>query len=181
MYHHKTGYAPGEPVATHSRRRYRLLPSKFPINNGPMPDLGLWIVHYAPADPNDRVPSNIIPIDMRVQTIMNTRQYLHQQGQIVQKEFMLSDRANWPQIQFPRGPARGPPMYGGNVPPARIPQSMAYPSQHPPAGPPAKRARTQATANQNAASSNTLAVLDIDEEDTSRGDLLITLPLARLA
>ena len=172
MYHHKTGYAPGEPVATHSRRRYRLLPSKFPINNGPVPDLGLWIVHYAQADPNDRVPSNIIPIDIRIQTIMNTRQYLHQQGQIVQKEFMLYDRANWPQIQFPRGPTRGPPMYGGNVPPARIPQAMAYPTQHPTAGPPAKRPRTQATANQNAAPSNALAVLDADdEEDTSRGDL----------
>ena len=172
MYAHKTGYAPGEPVATHSRRRYRLLPSKFPNHNGPAPDTSLWIVHYGQADPNDRVPYTLIPVDMRVQTTMNTRAYLHSQGQIVQKEFMLSDRSNWPQIQFPRAQARGPPMYGGNVPPARMPQAMAYPAQHTTAGPPAKRPRTQANASQSAATNNPHAVLDVDdEEDTSRGDL----------
>lgn len=172
MYAHKIGYAPGEPVATHSRRRYRLLPSKFPNHNGPAPDTSLWIVHYGQADPNDRVPYNLIPIDMRVQATMNTRAYLHSQGQIVQKEFMLHDRSNWPQIQFPRGPTRGPPMYGGNVPPSRVPQAMAYPTQHATAGPPAKRPRTQANAGQSAAASNPHTVLDADdEEDTSRGDL----------
>lgn len=171
MYAHKTGYAPGEPVATHARRRYRLLPSKFPNHNGPSPDIALWIVHYNQADPNDRMPINLIPIDMRVQNTMNTRAYLHSQGQIVQKEFMLTDRASWPQIQFPRQQARGPPMYGGNIPPARIPQAMAYPTQHATAGPPAKRPRTQANVGQSAAS-NAHAVLEVDdEEDTSRGDL----------
>jgi hypothetical protein len=172
MYAHKTGYAPGESVAIHSRRRYRLLPSKFPNHNGPAPDISLWIVHYFQADPNDRLPINVIPIDMRVQNTLNTRAYLHSQGQIVQKEFMLSDRSNWPQIQFPRQQARGPPMYGGNVPPARIPQAMAYPTQHATAGPPAKRPRIQATPGQSAATNNPHAVLDVDdEEDTSRGDL----------
>ena len=63
-------------------------------------------------------------------------------------------------------------MYGANVPPTRIPQNMAYPAQHPTAGPPAKRVRTQANANQNAAASSAVAVMDADdEEDTSRGDL----------
>ena len=85
---------------------------------------------------------------------------------------MLHDRSNWPQIQFPRGPTRGPPMYGGNVPPPRVPQAMAYPTQHATAGPPAKRPRTQANVSQSAAASNPHAVLDVDdEEDTSRGDL----------
>jgi hypothetical protein len=102
---------------------------------------------------------------------MNTRAYLHSQGQIVQKDFMLHDRANWPQISFPKGPPRGPPMYGANVPQARIPQAMAYPTQHATAGPPPKRVRTAANTNQ-AAAGNAVAVLDIDdEEDTSRGDL----------
>jgi hypothetical protein len=171
MYAHKTGYALGEPVAIHARRRYRLLPSKFTNHNGPAPDTALWIVHYSQADPNDRMPINLIPIDMRVQNILNTRAYLHSQGQIVQKEFMLTDRASWPQIQFPRQQARGQPMYVGNAPPARIPQTMAYPTQHATAGPPAKRPRTQANAGPSAAT-NPHAVLEVDdEEDTSRGDL----------
>ncbi|KAG0650886.1 swi snf and rsc complexes subunit ssr4 [Hyphodiscus hymeniophilus] len=172
MYAHKTGYALGEPVATHSRRRYRLLPSKFPNHNGPSPDTSLWIVHYFPAEPNERVPINIIPVDMRVQNTLQTRAYLHSQGQIMQKEFMLHDRGNWPQIQFPRQQTRGNPMYGGNVPQARIPQAIAYPTQHSSAGPPAKRPRTQGATGQSAAANNAHAVLDIDdEEDTSRGDL----------
>jgi hypothetical protein len=171
MYHHKCGYGPGEPFATHSRRRYRLLPSRNPNHTGPAPDLSLWIIHYSPAEPQDRVPSNVIPVDVRIQQIMNIRAHLQAQGQIVQKEFMLHDRANWPQIAFPRGPPRGPQMYGGQIPPTRIPQNMAYPPQHAAVGPPAKRVRTQANANQ-AAASNAVAVLDADdEEDTSRGDL----------
>lgn len=170
MYQHKAGYAPGEPVATHSRRRYRLLPSKYPNNNAPTPDLSLWIVHYSQSDPGERVPSNHIPLDLRVQSTMQTRAYLHQQGQLVQKEFMLHDRANWPQIQFPRGPSRGPQIYAGNTPQPRVPQSMAYPPQHQP-GPPAKRVRTQTNVNSNVTAGGTVAVLDVDdEEDTQRGD-----------
>ncbi|KAE8441831.1 hypothetical protein EG329_004284 [Mollisiaceae sp. DMI_Dod_QoI] len=172
MYQHKSGYGPNEPVAIHARRRYRLLPARNPNNAGPSPDPSLWIVHYTQAEPQDRVPSNVIPIDMRTQSMMSTRQYLHSQGQIVQKEFMLHDRTNWPQIAFPRGPPRGPPMYGANVPPTRIPQQMAYPTATHTAGPPAKRARTQANAAQASASNAVGAVLDADdEEDTSRGDL----------
>jgi hypothetical protein len=170
MYHQKVGYAPGEPVATHSRRRYRLMPSKFP-NSSVEPDLSLWIVHYGQCDPNDRVPSNVIPIDIRVQNTMQTRAYLQQQGQIVQKEFMLHDRANWPQISFPRNQPRGGPMYHANQPPSRIPQSMAYPPQHGSVGPPSKRARTQ-QAPPNAATGSAGAVMDADDqEDTTIGDV----------
>ena len=172
MYAHKTGYAPGESVATHCRRRYRLLPSKFPNHNGSSPDISLWIVHYSQAEPHDRLPINLIPVDMRVQNTLSTRAYLQSHGQIVQKEFMLHDRSNWPQIQFPRQQARGTPMYGGTVPATRIPQAMAYPTQHSSTGPPAKRPRTQANAVQSASTNNPHAVLDVDdEEDTSRGDL----------
>lgn len=172
MYQHKTGYAPSEPVATHTRRRYRLMPSKFANPSGPQPDPSLWIIHYAQCDPNDRVPSNVIPLDMRAQNTIQTRAYLHQQGQIVQKEFMLHDRANWPQITFPRSHLRGPAGYGSNVLPARVPQTMAYPPHQPSAAPPAKRARTQASISQNVAASGPVAVLDVDDdEDASRGDM----------
>lgn len=171
IYQQKTGYSPPEPMATHSRRRYRLLPSKFAKPGIPNPDPSLWIVHYGQADPQDRLPSNVIPVDMRTQNIMSARAYLHAQGQIVQKEFMLHDRTNWPQIAFPRNPPRGTPIYGGNPPPARVPQTMAYPAQHAVAGPPTKRVRTQPSSSQAAASS-AVAALDVDdEEDTSRGDL----------
>ena len=83
---------------------------------------------------------------------------------------MLHDRQNWPSIAFPRGNVRGPVgMYGANVPPARIPPTMAYPPQaHATPGPPAKRARTQPQQP----GGSVAAILDVDdEEDTSRGDL----------
>ncbi|KAG9238679.1 hypothetical protein BJ875DRAFT_392851 [Amylocarpus encephaloides] len=170
MYHYKTGYSTGEPLAMHARRRYRLLPSKQPRPGTPVPDPSLWIIHYGHAELGDRMPSNIIPIDIRLQNTINTRTYLHAQGQIVQKEFMLNDRQNWPQIAFPRNQPRSGPMYGASAAPMRVPQSMAYPPQHATAGPPAKRARTQASANP-AMANNSVAVHEVDdEEDTSRGD-----------
>lgn len=167
MHQHKQGYGPNEPTATHARRRYRLLPPRNPNPASPFPDPSLWIVHYFQAEPHDRVRSDAIPIDMRTQEIMRTRSYLHSQGQIVQKEFALNDRANWPQIAFPRGPPRGPPMYGGHVPPSRIPQVMAYPATAQQAGPPTKRPRT----NANQVAANSAAAVEDDEEDTSRGDM----------
>ena len=172
MYQQKIGYAPNEPVATHSRRRYRLMP-KFSNPSGPQPDPGLWIIHYTQCEPADRVPSSVIPLDIRIQNTIQTRAYLHQQGQIVQKEFMLHDRSNWPQIAFPRGhPRSRPSLYGETVPPSRVTQAMAYPPHQSATGPPAKRVRTQANVNQNAAVSGTVAALDVDdEEDTSRGDM----------
>ncbi|TAQ89955.1 hypothetical protein B7494_g1738 [Chlorociboria aeruginascens] len=167
VYSYKTGYAPGEALAMHCRRRFRLLPSKFPNPNAPSPDPSFWITHYGQSMPDDRVPSNAIPINANIQNIMNTRSYLQQQGQLVHKEFMLHDRANWPQIQFPRSAVRGPQMYS-NMPPARIPQNMAYPPQA--IAPPAKRVRTQANPAQ-AIVNSAVAALEDDDEDTSRGDV----------
>jgi hypothetical protein len=172
MYQQKIGYAPNESVATHSRRRYRLMP-KFTNPAAGQPDPSLWIIHYSQCEPAERVPSTVIPIDIRIQNTIQTRAYLHQQGQIVQKEFMLHDRANWPQIAFPRGhPRPRQPLYGETVPPSRISQAMAYPPHQSAAGPPAKRVRTQANVAQNAPPGAVVAPHDIDdEEDTSRGDL----------
>lgn len=174
MYQHKVGYAPNEPIATHARRRYRLARNRTDPN-GQMPDQSLWMVHYTQCDPQDRVPSNVIPIDQRIQGIMSTRQHLHAHGQIVQKEFMLNDRNNWPSIAFPRGPPRGNPGYGGHAPPPRVPQAMAYPTQHAVAGPPAKRARTQQSVQ---GASGSAAVQEVnDDEDFTHGDFFdLTTP-----
>lgn len=119
-----------------------------------MTEPNLWITHYATAEPADRVPSNIIPLPPRTQELLQTRMYLQTQGQIVQKEFMLHDRPNWPRINFPAA-SRNMAYPGG---PMRMQQAVPYP-----AGPPAKRARTQATP---------LPQVDAfdSEEETARGD-----------
>lgn len=171
IYQQKAGYAPGEPMATHARRRYRLLPGKFPNPSAPAPDPSLWITHYYPAEPADRVPSNAVPTDMRTQSVMQTRAYLQSQGQIQQKEFMLHDRSKWPQIAFPgRGPPQRGPAYF-NPMQARTPQQMAYPAQQTTPGPAPKRARTQASQPHAAAQAAVPVELMDDEEDTSRGDM----------
>ncbi|QSZ33844.1 hypothetical protein DSL72_005417 [Monilinia vaccinii-corymbosi] len=166
IYHAKIGYGSGEPIASHTRRRYRLLPPRI-LNQNPMPDPCLWIIHYTQAPPEDRIHSHIIPINPQIQNIMSTRQYLHQQGQLIHKEFLLSDRANWAKIDFPRGHPRGAPMYAAIIPP-RVPQTMAYPT-HPQPGPPTKRARTS-NITQAAVAHNISAVVEEDEEENSRGD-----------
>ncbi|KAI9645484.1 hypothetical protein NHQ30_006223 [Ciborinia camelliae] len=166
IYHCKIGYGTGESIASHSRRRYRLMPPRIP-NQNPLPDPNLWVIHYTQASPEDRIPSHIIPINPQIQNMMSTRQYLHQQGQLVHKEFLLHDRANWAKIDFPRGHPRGAPIYAASIPP-RVPQSMAYPT-HPQPGPPPKRART-ANVTQTAVANNASAIVEEDEEENSRGD-----------
>ncbi|KAI1642904.1 DUF1750-domain-containing protein [Daldinia loculata] len=172
MYYHKAGFAYGEPYASHSRRRFRLIPPNIHNPNAPQVDPSLWIVHYGPVDNNERIPHQMIPRDPRVQSILETRAYLQRCGQIQRKEFILSDRVNWPQIAWPREPSRQP-MFAG---PRGVPQAMAYPAHPPTAGaPPSKRARTGQAAQGQVASaipaiSQQEGVYD-DEEDTSRGDM----------
>ncbi|KAI0014268.1 DUF1750-domain-containing protein [Xylariaceae sp. FL0662B] len=172
MYIHKAGFALGEPMATHSRRRFRLIPPSVHNPNAPQVDPSLWIVHYGPVDNNERIPAQVVPRDPRTPAIIETRNYLQRCGQIQRKEFILGDRVNWPQIGWPRESSRQP-MYPGN---RGVPQSMAYPP-HPPtaSGPPSKRARTgQAGHGQVAPAMAAIPPPDSaydDEEDTSRGDL----------
>lgn len=173
MYQFKHGFGPGEPFATHARRRYRLLPSKFANPGAPTPDGALWIIHYSSAEPNDRIPSNLIlPGDVRAQQMQQTRTYLQTQGQITQKEFMLHDRANWPQVQLPRSQGRAP-SYPGSMAQTRTPQAMAYPP-HPVGntGPSSKRARTQVNSNAPPPGGGVLPLESAadDEENTARGD-----------
>lgn len=167
IYYHKSGYIPGaEQYTIHARRRFRLVP--VPGHpNPPQPDVSLFIVHYGPAEPNDRVPITMIPYDERVNTIMQQRHYLQRAGQIRRKEFMLSDRVNWPTLPDPTRQQMGPQMV-----PRGVPQQMAYPPQVAP-GPPAKRARHAANQAQQAPIPGMPpmdAALD-DDEDTSRGDM----------
>ncbi|KAM0498036.1 hypothetical protein ACHAP8_006487 [Fusarium lateritium] len=166
IYYQKAGYFPGEQYALHARRRCRLVP--IPGHpNPPQPDVGLFIVHYGPAEPNDRVPVAMIPFDERVNNIMQQRHFLQRAGQIRRKEFMLSDRVNWPQLPDLTRQAVPPQMA-----PRGVPQQMAYPTQPAP-GPPTKRPRHAASQGGQAPlppAPQADAAFD-DEEDVSRGDM----------
>ncbi|KAJ4130855.1 hypothetical protein NW768_006393 [Fusarium equiseti] len=166
IYYQKAGYYPGEQLTLHARRRCRLVP--IPGHpNPPQPDIGLFIVHYGPSDPNDRVPVTMIPFDERVSNIMQQRHFLLRAGQIRRKEFMLSDRVNWPQL-----PDLTRQAMPHQMAPRGVPQQMAYPTQPTP-GPPAKRPRHAASQGGQAplpGMPQADAAFD-DEEDVSRGDM----------
>ncbi|CAG7556936.1 unnamed protein product [Fusarium equiseti] len=166
IYYQKAGYYPGEQLTLHARRRCRLVP--IPGHpNPPQPDIGLFIVHYGPSDPNDRVPVTMIPFDERVSSIMQQRHFLLRAGQIRRKEFMLSDRVNWPQL-----PDLTRQAMPHQMAPRGVPQQMAYPTQPTP-GPPAKRPRHAASQGGQAplpGMPQADAAFD-DEEDVSRGDM----------
>ncbi|KAK3336618.1 hypothetical protein B0T19DRAFT_44859 [Cercophora scortea] len=175
IYFQKSGFRMGEQVAAHSRRRFRLSPGQVPGQNVPQVDPNLWIVHYGPSDKNDRMPINIIPFTPQMQQTANMRQTLFQLGQITRKEFMLSDRVNWPQIPLP---GRGQSMYAAPMPARNVPPTMAYPPHPPPpaGGPTPKRrgGHGQGPVHQSqpmvvAAPVNLESQVD-DDEDISGGD-----------
>ncbi len=173
IFYQRTGYRMGEQFAIHSRRRFRLCPPQAPIPNLPQVDPNLWIVHYGPADKADRLPANAIGIPPPMQPILSFRQHLFQMGQIARKEFMLSDRVNWPQIPFPQ---RGQSMYAPPMQQRHVPQTMAYPPHGGPAiGPtPKRRGGHPPPGHQaqmmGAGYPSTETAFD-DEEDISRGDM----------
>lgn len=165
IYYLKAGYIPGEQVAAHARRRFRLVPAQ-QNPNVPQPDVSLFLVHYGPSEPNDRVPINMIPYDERVNAIMQQRHFLQRAGQIRRKEFMLSDRVNWPSL-----PELTRQQMAPQPTPRGVPQQMAYPPQPAP-GPPAKRARHAQNQSQHAAMPGGAAGEAVDDdEDISRGDM----------
>src|SRR5271170_3676587 len=103
MFLHRSGYqAPSEPVASHSRKRYRLLPGN-PALGLPPPDPSLWIVHYSKAAPRDHIPAASIQMSPYVHAMMQQRRMIQASGPLVRKDFMLHDRANWPTINPPPG------------------------------------------------------------------------------
>ena len=167
------GYRMGEQFSSHTRRRFRLVPGPGAVQNAPQVDPNLWIVQYAPAEKNERVPVNRFPILPQTQQMLAARQQLYQMGQIVRKEFMLSDRVNWPRIPFP---TRGQTMYPAPMPPRHIPQNIAYP---PHGGPPIATSKRRGGHAQNQAHAAQMMPGQLqglgdafdDEEDISRGDL----------
>lgn len=166
IYFLKSGYIPGEQYAQHARRRFRLVPAPgHPMAH--QPDTNLYIIHYGPCDPADMIPAQMIPYDQRVHNNLQQWQYMQRLGQIRRKEFMLSDRANWPSL-----PELTRQQTGPQPGPRGIPQQMAYPPQGVP-GPPAKRARhSQSQSQQPPIPSLPAPETPIDdEEDVGRGDM----------
>ncbi|KAI4111169.1 MAG: hypothetical protein LQ345_006862 [Seirophora villosa] len=183
VYVHRCGYRYPEPVATHQRRRYRLMPGPNANPNGPTPDPALWIVHYSQAEPTQHVPVSRIPVTPSVHATMAQRKYFQQRGQIVRKDFMLHDRNSWPEIKLPPNNV-GTQAYPNNVishlhrQHAGHVQPRAAATNQGTTGPsPAKRARRQPpnAAEADAAANQALAdekATIYDLEDVSRGDLL---------
>lgn len=105
MFWHRAGYKPTtEAMATHSRRRYRLLPSnQIGMAN---PDPSFWLVHYSKAQARDQHPAASLQMLPHITQQFQQRQTIQRSGQIPRKEFMLHDRSNWPVISAPAGVAR---------------------------------------------------------------------------
>lgn len=105
MFYHRAGYRmQGEQMASHSRKRYRLLPTN---PNIPNCDPSLFLIHYSRAAQRDVVPAASIPISPQLQHQIQQRRIIQAQGQLARKEFMLHDRSNWPTINAPQAVARG--------------------------------------------------------------------------
>ncbi|KAK4161970.1 SWI/SNF and RSC complexes subunit ssr4 [Cladorrhinum sp. PSN259] len=176
IYVMKCGYRIGEPFTMHSRRRFRLTQTQPPASNVPQVDPNLWIVHYGPSDKNDRFPAGQVTVPHNMQVTLNNRTQILQLGQILRKEFMLSDRVNWPQIPFPQ---RGQSMYNPPMLQRPIPAQVAY------GGPAAKRQRggQQAPPPQQMGAAPGYPADDVieDEEDIHRGDMFDHLSPRQIA
>lgn len=178
MYVHRSGFRPGvEQFCLHARSRWRLAPQ----GNGSL-DEHIYIVHYGPSEQQYRFPSNRVQVQPEIQVQLQQRRQLEQSGQLMRKEFMLHDRANWPTINFPPNAQM---RAGGMMPGNPYQQQMAarqqqYLQQQAQGGigpSPAKRARHVPPAQMPGvglpgapAAINDAAVED--EENTAQGDIL---------
>lgn len=148
MFLQRSGYraqGQGEAVASHSRKRYRLLANNPNMGQQP-PDPSLWLIHYSKASTRDHVPAASVPIMPHIHAILQQRRLIQTQGQFPRKEFMLHDRSNWPIIHLPQGMARVAPL----------------PVQNPP----------QAAGHRRGPSISQQDSTLEEEEDVSRGDLI---------
>ncbi|KAL1960065.1 hypothetical protein VTO42DRAFT_237 [Malbranchea cinnamomea] len=174
---HRCGYhPPHETVATHCRRRYRLVPPKTPNPNLVPVDPSLWIIHYAKAPTIDQLPVNRIPMLPQVQNILAQRRFLQSQGQLARKDFMLHDRNSWPTISLPShvGHPTYPPghPYAGQLVGRQQPGALYAPQQGAPlAGTPMKQPRGQRPSLPTGGS-GVGTEFSLEEEDTTSGDLL---------
>lgn len=179
MYLHRSGYhPPNETVASHCRKRYRLVSSKIP--NAPQPDPSLWIVHYSRAPQQDHMPATRITVTPQVQNTMAQRRYLQSQGQLSRKEFLLHDRNNWPTINFPpqmtpQGFAQPQVAAGTTYANAQPGRPGFYPAQAHPGAVPAAQAQAKAQRAHRAPSAAIAAVaadFALEDEDVSSGDVM---------
>jgi len=119
----------------------------------------------------------MLPVTPLMQQTMNIRAQLFVMGQIARKEFMLSDRINWPHVPLP---ARGQSIYPPPMPNRNVPQAMAYPPHPghptPSVGPTPKRrgGHGQGAAHPPQMMGAPFPGMDSifdDDEDISRGDM----------
>lgn len=157
----RIGFRPGEAVATHARTRFRLVPAPVNVPGTPQVDASLWLIHYGPTQ--QPMPIDMLPIPPPMHTVMQQRVQIQRSGQITRKDFMLADRANWPQIPLPRE-GRAHPMMVQSGQARNVPQQMAYP-------PPSKRNKTAAHAQAQMVPIPAPYIAFDDEEDTSQGDM----------
>lgn len=78
----------------HSRFRYRLTAGPGTI------DPNLWLVHYKPAEQQNRLAAGQIPVPRETQATLQMRAQLQAAGPLMRKEFMLHDASNWPKVEF---------------------------------------------------------------------------------
>jgi hypothetical protein len=176
------------------RTRYHII-NKLPSNPGPGFEPSLWIVHYGPNDPQNRIPIDRIQVPMQMRQILSERQMIESQGPLQRKEFMLHDRANWPTInggQRPNmPPVAHPGVYGANqmpmhpgMMPGRQQPGQFYPPQVGIVPPPAKRQRVQAgpaSLQATVAAGGPQNTTIEDEENTMLGDYLDHLTPAEIS
>ncbi|KAL9124199.1 MAG: hypothetical protein Q9217_006447, partial [Psora testacea] len=189
MYVHNSGFRPGiEGMATHARRRYRLMPGREPVPNLPPMDPSLWLIHYYATEPVNQIPTRNIQVGEQADRLMAERNSLqgHGQLQLQHKEFMLRDRDNWPTLNLPGSNASAYPQqpvgYPNNVMahmsrsqhPAYMQQTQAVVSQGGIGPSPAKRQR-HASASQGQGSVTAIPMPVVlqdaafDDEETALG------------
>lgn len=105
MLWHRAGYKPNaEQVATHSRKRWRLVPNnQMQIGN---PDPCLWLIHYSKAQMRDQHPASSLPVPPHIAQSFQQRAAIIRGGQLPRKDFMLHDRSSWPIITLPASVTR---------------------------------------------------------------------------
>lgn len=184
-------------MATHARRRYRLLAKNPSVPSHP-PDPQVWLVHYTQAEPHKVVPAqNVKPAEVTQRTFQD-RRWIESHGPLQRQEFMLHQRELWPQLQlaqrkasspgqtsYPRGPVAQPPVahpannrFSGQYYQQQAGQSPAKRQRQNPQPPPPQ------SAHSNTAPSQPFQVPDTsieDEEDVTYGDLLDQLTQRELS
>ena len=173
LYAHRSGFRPGEPEATHSRKRYRLTPK----TEGPPCDPSLWLIHYSRADPRDHMLTNRIPLLPPVQVILSQRRALQQHGSLPRKEFMFNDKSNWPVINMPTGVTGQVFPQPNNMVNTLRQQQQAFMNQNDPSvmtGPSPNRPGA-VRSHIRGPSAGIPAAIEVsleEEEDVSRGDIM---------